>query len=88
MPSTAVRRLQMQSEGPRILNNFGEIMTNIFDQPFAALQAAAPAQGPGIPVRGIEVVQAVQSLDGAVKLIAGKATFARFYFDAGARARR
>lgn len=60
-------------------------MTSIFDRPFdtKATTLAGQAQGPGpnVPVRGIEIVQAVQSLDGNVTLIAGKATFARFYVD-------
>lgn len=63
-------------------------MKNIFDQPFAAAVQIPAAQARAMSVDGLEVVQAVQSLDGAVKLIAGKATFARFYFDAAVLASR
>lgn len=43
------------------------------------LQAHGPA--PGVRIRGIEVVQAIQALDNSVRLIAGKATVVRVYID-------
>ncbi|WP_338927561.1 hypothetical protein IHE33_15740 (plasmid) [Mycetohabitans endofungorum] len=39
------------------------------------------ASGVGIGIRGLEIVQTIQSVDNQVRLIAGKATVARLYLD-------